>query len=91
MADWTAPLRSDPLPALLSSEHKAVRYFARRDLLLEDPGPIDSLWTLPAAQATLKRQQKDGSWWDFPLYDYHQPYGTAFALMTLQRTRRATP
>jgi hypothetical protein len=32
-------------------------------------------------------QEKDGSWWDFPLYDYHQPYGTAFALMTLSRCR----
>ncbi len=29
----------------------------------------------------------DGSWWDFPLYDYHQQYGTAFALMTLARCR----
>jgi hypothetical protein len=32
-------------------------------------------------------QEKDGSWWDYPLYDYHQPYGTAFALMTLARCR----
>ncbi len=32
-------------------------------------------------------QEKDGSWWDYPLYDYHQPYGTAFALMTLHRCR----
>jgi hypothetical protein len=32
-------------------------------------------------------QEKDGSWWDYPLYDYHQPYGTAFALMTLTRCR----
>jgi hypothetical protein len=32
-------------------------------------------------------QEKDGSWWDYPLYDYHQPYGTAFALMTLARAR----
>jgi hypothetical protein len=32
-------------------------------------------------------QEKDGSWWDFPLYDYHQQYGTAFALMSLQRCR----
>jgi hypothetical protein len=32
-------------------------------------------------------QEKDGSWWDFPFYDYHQPYGTAFALMTLARCR----
>jgi hypothetical protein len=33
-------------------------------------------------------QEKDGSWWDFPLYDYHQQYGTAFALMSLHRAQR---
>ena len=33
-------------------------------------------------------QEKDGSWWDFPLYNYHQQYGTAFALMTLHRCRK---
>jgi hypothetical protein len=33
-------------------------------------------------------QEKDGSWWDYPLYDYHQQYGTAFALMSLARCRR---
>lgn len=37
------------------------------------------------ARLILDRQEKDGSWWDYPLYDYHQPYGTAYALMTLQR------
>lgn len=40
------------------------------------------------AKLMLDRQEKDGSWWDYPLYDYHQPYGTAFALMTLDRCRR---
>jgi len=39
------------------------------------------------ARLMLDRQEKDGSWWDYPLYDYHQPYGTAFALMTLGRCR----
>jgi hypothetical protein len=33
-------------------------------------------------------QDADGSWWDYPLYNYHQPYGTAYALMTLHRCRR---
>ncbi len=37
----------------------------------------------------LKLQEKDGSWWDYPLYDYHRPYGTAFALMTLKRCESA--
>lgn len=35
------------------------------------------------AKLMLDRQETDGSWWDYPLYDYHQPYGTAFALLTL--------
>jgi hypothetical protein len=38
------------------------------------------------AHILMNVQDKDGSWWDFPLYNYHQAYGTAFALMTLQRT-----
>jgi hypothetical protein len=33
----------------------------------------------------IERQEKNGSWWDYPLYNYHRPYGTAFALMTLER------
>lgn len=40
------------------------------------------------AKTILPKQEKDGSWWDYPLYDYHQPYGTGFALMTLVRCRR---
>lgn len=31
----------------------------------------------------LHRQESDGSWWDYPLYDYHQPYGGGYALMAL--------
>lgn len=41
------------------------------------------------AAVLLSLQEKDGSWWDYPLYDYHQPYGTAFALMSLLRCQRA--
>lgn len=31
----------------------------------------------------LPHQEPDGSWWDFPMWDFHKPYGTAFAVMTL--------
>jgi len=37
------------------------------------------------ASILLPKQEKDGSWWDFPLYNYHQQYGTAYAIMSLQR------
>jgi len=39
------------------------------------------------AHILLPLQEKDGSWWDFPFYDYHQQYGTALALMSLHRCR----
>jgi hypothetical protein len=46
-------------------------------------GPhCDQLW-----QRLHALQEKDGSWWDYPLYNYHQQYGTAFALMSLVRCR----
>jgi len=35
----------------------------------------------------LRLQEKDGSWWDYPLYNYHQQYGTAYTLMALSRCR----
>ena len=41
------------------------------------------------AQLLVPLQEDDGSWWDFPLFDYHQQYGTAFALMSLHRCRTA--
>ena len=34
---------------------------------------------------TLKSRQTDGSYWDYPTYNYHKYYGTGFALMTLTR------
>jgi hypothetical protein len=39
------------------------------------------------ARIILTRQEKDGSWWDYPLYDYHQPYGTGYSLMALKWCR----
>lgn len=41
------------------------------------------------AAILLERQEKDGSWWDYPLYDYHQAYGTGYALMALAWCRDA--
>ena len=39
------------------------------------------------AHIMLALQEKNGDWWDFPLYNYHRQYGTAFAVMTLSRCR----
>jgi hypothetical protein len=40
------------------------------------------------AATIMKLQEKDGDWWDYPLYDYHRQYGTAMAVMTLQKCLR---
>ena len=57
-------------------------------LCIEDlPAEQRGLFQAHMAQTVIPKQEKDGSWWDYPLYDYHQPYGTAFALMTLVRCR----
>jgi hypothetical protein len=53
-------------------------------LLPEENRPV---YKAHLAKTILDRQEKDGSWWDYPFYNYHQPYGTAFALMTLQRCK----
>ena len=39
------------------------------------------------AATLLPLQEADGSWFDYPLYQFHKPYGTAFAVMTLVRCR----
>ena len=41
------------------------------------------------ARLLVDRQEPEGSWFDYPLYSYHKPYGTAFALMSLQIYRKA--
>jgi hypothetical protein len=39
--------------------------------------------------AVMYCHQPDGSFWDYPLYSYHKPYGTAFALIALTRALAA--
>jgi hypothetical protein len=39
------------------------------------------------ARILLSHQEQDGSWWDYPFYNYHQQYGTAFGLLSLQHCR----
>ena len=43
------------------------------------------------ADLLLGHQEADGCWWDYPLYNYHQQYGTAFALMSLKECRKSVP
>ncbi len=43
------------------------------------------------AKIILSKQEKNGCWWDYPLYSYHQAYGTGYALRVLSECRQGAP
>jgi hypothetical protein len=60
-------------------------YYAGR--LLEKLGPGGADYKERLAAQVMPFQEPDGSWFDYPMWDYHKPYGTAYAIMTLLRCR----
>ena len=64
-----------------------IYYFTESVRLL--PEEKHAAYAKQLAAILLRRQEKDGSWWDYPLYDYHQPYGTGYSLMALAWCRQA--
>jgi hypothetical protein len=62
MTNWLDALPGNPLPTLLETSDTALRYWAGRDLLGEEVGPVSDLWTLPAVTRILRRQEADGGW-----------------------------
>ena len=58
-----------------------VYYFTESVRLL--PAEKQKIYAEKLAALIVSKQEKDGSWWDYPLYDYHQPYGTGYSLMAL--------
>ncbi len=49
------------------------------------PMPEKEKYQKKMARILVPLQEKDGSWWDFPLYNYHKQYGTSMAILSLQR------
>lgn len=58
-----------------------IYYFTESVKLL--PKEQHAAYAEKLATLLLERQEKDGSWWDYPLYDYHQAYGTGYSLMAM--------
>ena len=63
-----------------------IYYFTESVKLL--PKEKHAAYAERLATILLARQEKDGSWWDYPLYDYHQAYGTGYSLMALTWCRQ---
>jgi hypothetical protein len=59
-------------------------YYAGRAIELLDPADRPER-RARLAEFVLPHQEEDGSWWDYAMFSYHKPYGTAYALMTLLR------
>jgi hypothetical protein len=62
MTSWRKRLPYNPIPLLLESGCVPVVYFTRRDLLGENPGPIEDLWILPDAKKIVRKQMENGGW-----------------------------
>lgn len=84
---WLAIARKRPQPHDIHFRisgyfyYYGIYYFTESVRLL--PAEKQKPYAEKLAALILSRQEKDGSWWDYPLYDYHQPYGTGYALMAL--------
>ncbi len=63
-------------------------YYAARLLSLV-PAEESKKYALKLSDTIRPHQEEDGSWWDFGMWDFHKPYGTAYALMILKRCRDA--
>lgn len=65
-------------------------YYAAR--VIEQLSPAERRVCWPRLQhELLKMQQADGAWWDYDHHAYDKAYGTAYALLALQRSLRDTP
>jgi hypothetical protein len=59
---WKRGLSFDPVASLMNSKNEALRYFTRRDLTNENPGPVEDLWNIPAVVRAHELQRENGAW-----------------------------
>ncbi len=84
---WLSIARKRPMPHDMHFQisgyfyYYGIYYFTESVRLL--PVEKQKTYAEKLAALILSKQEKDGSWWDYPLYDYHQPYGTGYCLMAL--------
>ena len=90
---WLSIARKRPIPHDMHFQisgyfyYYGIYYFTESVRLL--PTEKQKPYAEKLAALILSKQEKDGSWWDYPLYDYHQPYGTGYCLMALAWCREA--
>ena len=84
---WLSIARKRPRPHDIHFQisgyfyYYGIFYFTESVSLL--PPGQQPAYAKALAAILLERQERDGSWWDYPLYAYHKPYGTGYALLAL--------
>ena len=81
---WRAFFNVDPVPALQQTTNPALQFFIKRDLLDQNPGAVEQLWTLPEALRIFKKQLNSGAWPD-PRQTKHIDSPTNYLLLETYR------
>ncbi len=92
---WLSMGRKRPIPheswfAVAGYFYYYGHYYAAK-IVYELPPQDRAFFKNHLARIILPLQEADGSWWDYPLYNYHQQYGTAMAITTLHLCRVEPP
>ena len=81
---WQAFFNVNPLSAMQQTTNPSLQYFIQRDLLDQDPGSVEQLWTLPDVVRLLKKQLNSGAWPD-PRYKQHIDSPTNYLVLETYR------
>lgn len=88
---WLDHGRKRPVPHEAPAAVSGYFYFYGHYYASECIGllPLDEQagWKQKLAVLIISKQEQNGCWWDYPLYNYHYAYGTGYALATLARCR----
>ena len=74
-------------PAAVSGYFYFYGHYYASECLRFLPAEEQASWKQKLAAVIISKQEKNGCWWDYPLYNYHYAYGTGYALATLARCR----
>lgn len=61
-SNWQNPFSYNPIKPLLESNHCAIAYLAKRDLLGESVERVSTIWKLAEVQSIINRQRSEGCW-----------------------------
>ena len=84
---WLDIGRKKPIPheapaAISGYFYYYGHYYAAECIHLLPENEQDN-WKAKLSELMISRQEANGSWWDYPLYNYHYAYGTGYALATM--------